>query len=116
MSNPLASIPLSNDKLQETVSNGSVDADVDSLFKLLGCLGGESIIVENAAELEPSSLKRLYHSECLDGWLIAAAMEPTDKPSCVRYGVGIPLDEEKDGKTIPATKPFDRCKKKRAED
>lgn len=33
-------------------------------------------------------------------------MELTDKPSCVRYGLSIPLDKYKDGKVILITKPF----------
>lgn len=63
-------------------------------------------MVGDAVELPLKSLDRLRPGLWLDLWLIAAAMELTDKPSWVRYGLSIPLDGNKNGKIIPHTKPF----------
>jgi hypothetical protein len=45
-------------------------------------------------------------------WIIAAAMELTDKPSCVRYGLSVPLDQHEDDIVVPHTKPFGLWRKK----
>jgi hypothetical protein len=92
---------------------------VDSLTKLLHQLFAQSgsdqdnaIIVRDAVELQFDSLNRLRPGRWLDMWLIAAAMELTDKPSCVRYGLSVPLDEHKDGKVIPIANPFGLWRRK----
>ena len=43
-------------------------------------------------------------------WIIAAAMEIADKPSCVRYGLSVPLDQN--GKVTAITKPFGLWRRK----
>src|ERR1700710_2385615 len=41
-------------------------------------------------------------------WLIAPAMELSDKPLCVEYGLSSPLDQIKEGKVTPFDMPFTR--------
>jgi len=43
-------------------------------------------------------------------WTIAAAMELTDKPSCVRYGLSVPLHDDKSVR--PITNPFGLWRRK----
>ncbi len=76
---------------------------------------GDSIVVSNFAELCSDSLERLRPSQWLDMWIIAAAMELTDKIACVRCGLSVPLDECRDGKIIPITNPFGLWRKKNQE-
>jgi hypothetical protein len=47
-------------------------------------------------------------------WIIATAMELTDKPSCVGYGLSVPLDQYQygDDKVIPITRPFGLWRRK----
>ncbi|KAF3768343.1 hypothetical protein M406DRAFT_71396 [Cryphonectria parasitica EP155] len=71
-----------------------------------------SIMVGDAIELPFSSLERLRPDQWLDLWLIAAAMELTDRPSCVKYGLSIPLDQHNGNHTVPVTKPFGLWRRK----
>lgn len=66
----------------------------------------DSIMVGDAVELSLDSLNRLRPERWLDLWLIAVAMELADKPSWVRYGLSVPLDQDIDGEVIPIAKPF----------
>ncbi|KAH8909444.1 hypothetical protein BR93DRAFT_965550 [Coniochaeta sp. PMI_546] len=105
--------------LETHVPKASLDADVDGLIAMLHQMSDkansdpiESFMVHDSVELTFGSLDRLRPGKWLDMWLIAAAMELTDKPSCVKYGLSIPLDQEKDGKTISIERPFGRWRKK----
>jgi hypothetical protein len=51
--------------------------------------------VQDAVELTFDSLRNLRPGHWLDIWLIAAALELTDRPSCVKHGLSVPLDEKK---------------------
>ncbi|KAH8910548.1 hypothetical protein BR93DRAFT_274325 [Coniochaeta sp. PMI_546] len=93
----------------------SLDADADSLITILYQMSDkadsnqtESFIVYDTVELTFESLDRLRVGKWLDMWLIAAAIELTDKLSYIKYGLSIPLDEEKEGKTISIERPFGR--------
>ena len=56
--------------------------------------GNVDSIMVGAVDLPLTSLPRICPDEWLDMWVIAAAMELTGKPSCVRYGLSIPLYDE----------------------
>ena len=53
----------------------------------------DSIMVGGAVDLPLTSLPRLCPHGWLDMWVIAAAMELTEKPSCVKYGLSMPLHD-----------------------
>jgi hypothetical protein len=64
----------------------------------------DSIMVQDADELPLHSIDRLHPERWLDMWIIAAAMELTDKPSCVRYGLCVPLGQHEDDIVVPHAK------------
>lgn len=49
--------------------------------------------VKDAVDLSFASVQRLKADAWLDMWLIAAALELTDRPSCMKYGLCMPLDQ-----------------------
>lgn len=107
-------------RLHEPLQKASVDAEIDDLTTALLSSKpdsdfDDSIMVGNTVNLPFESLNRLRPEGWLDLWLIAAAMELTDKPACVRYGLSVPLDEIKDGRMLPVTKPFGLWRRKIAQ-
>lgn len=94
-----------------------MDTSVDNLIALLHQLQPDyeecnSVLVGDAVELTRESLEMLRPGQRLDNWLLGAAMELVDKPSCVRYGLCVPLDEHKDGKRVVITNPFGLWRRK----
>ena len=94
-----------------------MDAGVDNLIALLHHVQPDnaecsSVIVGDAVELPYESLERLRPGRWLDIWLLGAAMQLVDKPSCVIYGLSVPLGEDKDGRRVAITYPFGLWRKK----
>ena len=70
-------------------------------------------MVRDAIELSIASLDRLRPGRWLDMYIIAAAMELSDRPPYVRYGLSVALDgHNKAGEKIPNTNPFGLWRRK----
>jgi hypothetical protein len=74
----------------------------------------DSILVRghNTVDLPCLSLDRLRPGRWLDMPIIGAAMEITDKPSFVEYGLSVPLDEKINDIVTRIVKPFGLWRKK----
>ncbi|KAJ9130031.1 hypothetical protein NKR23_g12371 [Pleurostoma richardsiae] len=100
----------------EPISEDSTTAQAghlaDKVRNLLSKPGVEpdTVMIRDNIELPVDSINRIRRGQWLDMWIIAAAMELTDKPSCVRYGLSVPLHDDKSGR--PITNPFGLWKRK----
>jgi hypothetical protein len=72
----------------------------------------DSIMVNGAVELSCGMFDRLRSKEWLNCWDIAAALEMTDRPVCVKLGLSIPLHKkDANGEVTPLSKPLRRWRK-----
>ncbi|TPX11397.1 uncharacterized protein E0L32_007816 [Thyridium curvatum] len=89
---------------------------LDSLLRALNQVleGSDShnLMVRDKIEVPLTSFDNLRPGRWLDMWLIAAAIELTDKPSWVRCGLSVPLHQLKEGECVPIEKPFGLWRKK----
>jgi hypothetical protein len=53
----------------------------------------DSVVVNDGPELPCNIFDKLRKGQRFDAWTIMAAMQISDKPSFVRYGYSVPLDE-----------------------
>ena len=56
-------------------------------------LGEDDTVTINGTEFGCNMLDRLRHGEKLNAWLLLACAKISDKPSFVRYGYSVPLQE-----------------------
>ncbi len=87
-----------------------VDQLIEDVRQLVGENGG--MILDKQFEVDFNSLNRLYPDQCLDRWIIEAAFELMDKPSCIRWGVAVQFHDTFRGELVQVAKPFDLWKKK----
>jgi len=98
--------------------NAAVDRLIEDIsIKVLGKpdLGKDDIVtVRGGTEFSCDMFSRLRHGEWFDAWLLWAGMKMWDKPSFVRYGYSVPLDEHfgKRGKMRCIQKPLAGWRKK----
>jgi hypothetical protein len=94
----------------------TVDRVVEGIGRVLGkhTLGDDdSIMVNGSVELSCGVFDRLRFKEWLNCWDIAAALEMTDRPVCVRLGLSIPLyKKDANGEATPLSNPLRRWRKK----
>lgn len=91
----------------------SVEYQVDQLIETVQELAGDNggIVVGNRFEVSIESLHRLRPGHWLDSWIIGAAFELMDKPSCVRWGLSVPFHQTIRGQRLRIAKPFQGWKK-----
>jgi Ulp1 protease family, C-terminal catalytic domain len=53
----------------------------------------DSVAVDGGVELPCNIFNMLRHGEWFDAWLLMAGMQMSDKPSFVKYGYSVPLDQ-----------------------
>lgn len=53
----------------------------------------DGIAIDGGIELPCDMLNRLRQGEWFDGWLLMAGMAMSDRPSFVRYGYSVPLEQ-----------------------
>lgn len=70
-------------------------------------MDGDSVTVKDGVEFSCDVFSRLRQGEWFDAWTIMMAMEISDRPSFVRYGYSVPLDETgRNGRMKPIKKPL----------
>ncbi|RYO95253.1 hypothetical protein DL766_002066 [Monosporascus sp. MC13-8B] len=107
-----AKFGLETESIPKASANANVDDLTARLYQLVDKSDSDEVVVGDAVELSLESFDGLRSDQWLDMWLIAAAMELTDKPSCVRYDLSVPLDQDNDGKVVPIAKPFGLWRRK----
>jgi hypothetical protein len=73
---------------------------------------GDSVMINDVVELRRSALETLRDGKWFNMWTIVAALESIDKPSNVRYGLSVPLDTVRNGKSVPIDRPLARWRGK----
>ena len=77
--------------------NAAVDRLIENVStKVLGkrkLEEDDGVTIEDGIELPCNMFNRLRQGEWFDGWLLMAGMIMSDKPSFVRYGYSVPLDQ-----------------------
>ena len=102
---------------------GSLNIAVDRLIddvstKVLGkrkLEDDDSVAVDGGLELSCNIFNMLRRGKWFDAWLVMAGMKMSDKPSFVRYGYSVPLDQFErfsGSSTRPVSRPLAGWRKK----
>jgi hypothetical protein len=108
------------DTLPEGILNAAVDRLVEDVStKVLGkhpLEDNDSVAINDGVELPCNIFNKLRQGQWFDAWTIMAAMQISDKPSFVRYGYSVPLDEPgRNGRMKPVQRPLTGWSQKIAE-